>query len=126
MSARQRRRTIPVSGKAVMIGALLILLLVGAGVYAAVHLLHRGAGPDRTAQYGAVQEFVKAKFGGATYFTPLEETSFQPTEDGKLRVTGEVDVVSPGGPSTRYAYTVVMHQGPDGDWQADEVSLVPV
>jgi|SRR5579872_5102587 len=127
MSAHRQRRITPVSGKAaVAIAALAILSLVGAGTYAAIHMLHARGGSDHTAEFGFVQETVKAKIEGTAYFHPIEEASFETAEDGKLRVTGEVNVMAPNGTFARYSYTVVMHQGPDGNWIADDVSIVPV
>lgn len=126
MSAHRRRRTTPVSGRAAMIAALAILLLVGAGIYAAIHALRARGSSDRTLEFGAVQEAIKGKLESAAYFPPMEEASFENTEDGKIRVTGEVDAVSSSGRSSRYSYTVVLSMDPDGNWIAGDVSLVPI
>jgi hypothetical protein len=125
MSAHRRRRKSPASDWTVVIVGISITLLVGGAVYA-VHSMRSHADPAHTAEIGAAQEMVKAKFGSAGRFAPLEETSFTPIEDGKFRVSGEVDVISPNGSAARYFYTVIMHRSDGGSWMPDDVSLVPI
>ena len=126
MSAVQHRRRTPNPAKALAITASVLLVLLGAGIYGTVRYLRSGDDSDRTVAFAAVQEFVKTKAGFSGRFSSIDETSFQSAEDGKMRVIGEMDVVSPEGRGSRYSYTVLMHKGPDGNWIADDVSLVPV
>lgn len=102
-----------------------IVVLLGA-VTGGLYLLNNG-NSDVTATIGTAHSFVTAKFqAGAMHFGPTAETSVVNEADGSVKVSGNVDVVLADGHSQRYAYTVTMHRGPDGDWIGDDVNLLPM
>jgi len=105
---------------------LAILVVVGAGVFATMHIMGTREGSDRAVEFCFVQETVKAKLQGTTLFPPIEEASFETTEDGKLQVIGKVSVMSSSGRSSRYSYTVVIYKAGGDTWVAASASVVPI
>jgi|SRR5579863_1793657 len=125
MSARAHHSTSRVSGLAIVVIGLVIVLLVGTSLVA-IHFARAGGDSDHASDIGAAQDMVKGKFGATAVFGPIAETSYEATADGQVKVSGSVHVVASSGTSSNYSYTVLMHRNPDGEWVADDISLIPI
>ena len=105
-------------------------LAVVVGVGGILGALHFATGPTNntdTEIVGAAQDFARAKVSGNAHFAPLAETAVETLSDGRVKVSGTVDVVAPSGNSATYSYTVFMRPGMDpGTWIVDDVSLIPL
>jgi len=120
----ERRRPLP---PAVALGILGLVLvgLVSAAVYG-IRMLRPHGDSQHLADIGAAQEMVTTKLGPGGRFAPVEETSFELLDNGRAKVSGEVDMIAQSGSVARYFYTVLMRRSPDGQWVADDVSIVPI
>ena len=112
--------------KFLVLAGLAVLVGVG-GILGALHFATRGVESSESDIVGAAQTFATAKLAGTPHFAPLAETAVENLSDGRVKVSGTVDVVTPSGNSATYSYTVFMRPGMDeGTWIVDDVSLIPL
>ena len=109
-----------------------ILCLMGVVMLAAIgwgvrHFFFEGSDAALLGKIGGAQRPINAKFAsGTTQYEPPAEITVEDLPDGKVRVAGTVEVISPDGVRSRYSYTCVISKNEDSDWVADELNLIPI
>jgi hypothetical protein len=126
MPRNRHHRRQPLSGETLGLIAAVIVLAVAAGA-GIVYIFQSGdSDPGHRDEIAAAQDLVRAKLGGQIYFRGADETSFESLEDGKVHVSGTLDVMPPDGRTISYSYSVRMHLDSDAGWITDDISLVPL
>ena len=112
--------------KLAVAGVAIVGLAVAGAVMMAVMRSQAGT-VSREGEIKVAQGFVQDQFQATAHFRPMEEISFKvlDEEDEKVQVSGRMQVVDGEGHRANYSYSVIMHRNPDGEWVADDVSVLP-
>ena len=74
---------------------------------------------SRDAVRGAIRDDLQTSFSDAA------ETNIENLPGGKYRVSGWVDAIAETGGVARQSYSCTLYQNANGDWLADDVTIVP-
>ena len=126
MRPNRHHRRHPLSSGTLGLTAMLVVLAIAAGAGVRYFFHSDDNDSDHRDEIATAQDAVRAKLAGQIYFHAAEETSFEALQNGKVHISGTVDVLPPNGRTISYGYTVIMHLEPDNGWITDDVGLVPL
>ena len=111
---------------------ILILFTLGLSILAAAGFILVRSRPD--ARLSLSETLVKVSRDAArsyiredlrTSFSDAAETNIETLPGDKYRVSGWVDAISASGEIARQSYSCVIYRTPNGDWDAEDVAIVP-
>jgi hypothetical protein len=127
---RDRRRSVHRSGRRKWLRNATFLLAAGLLVAGGITLYR--AVPVKPVTQGqeliqAAQQMVRKSIGvdRKTAFCSEEQTSIEAFPDGKVRVSGWVDLITTDGKADRQNYSVVVFKDAADQWMSEKLTVLP-
>ena len=64
--------------------------------------------------------------GREAVFCATDQALVEAFPDGKVRVSGWVDLIGPDGKAERQVFSVMMHRRDDDQWESETVTVAPL